>query len=428
MMCNRDSRRRVLKEFGATAALGAAGSLGACARRGANSIVTSSQEPIADNPLDTSAANQAATFRNIDRLAPTRAVPRSPATRPLAAHRIDLATIPYTYVYRGESYTLDEFFVRNRVAGILILKNGAIALERYAMGNVPQSRWTTFSVAKSVTSTLVGAALRDGSIASLDDKVAKYVRPLRGSAYGDSSIRDLLSMTSGIGWEEDYSIFHESDIMRFARAIASRNGDAVMDLMRTRVRVAPSASRFNYSTGDTYVLGAAVAAATGSTLSDYLSRKIWAPLGMERDGYWLLDAPNGLETGGNDISATLRDYARFGWFFLHDGSSGGEAVLPAGWRDQATKPRTAVASYGLVDDDPLGYGYQWWAFPEGPAALPFHDGAFTAQGIFGQFLYINPREDIVAVIWSAWRSAWDDSAEMETYALIGASTAALQGS
>jgi len=420
-------RRRRLQQIGATMALGGSGLLGACALPGAPPADPQAQEAIADNPLATTPWNQAATLRNIDRLAATRPILRGTAVLALPPHGIDLARVGCDYEYRGETYSMDDFFRRNRVTGVLILKGGAIALERYAMGNSQQTRWTSFSMAKSVTSTLVGAALREGRIASLDDSVARYVRALQDSAYADSSIRDLLSMTSGIEWEEDYSLLHGSDILSFERAIASKKGGAVMELMRTRRRAAPSGSVFNYSTADSYVLGAVVAAATGNNLCEYLSKKIWARLGMERDGYWLLDAPGGLETGGNEISATLRDYARFGLFFLRGGAIGNDAVLPAGWIEEATRPRTPVAAYGKVDDDPLGYGYQWWAFPEGERALPHHDGAFTAQGIFGQFLYGNPREDVVAVVWSTWRSAWDDAAEMETYAMIGAAVARLQG-
>jgi CubicO group peptidase (beta-lactamase class C family) len=407
------------------AALGGSGLIGGCTLHAARPD-RSSPEPIDDNPLDTSSARQAATYRNIDRLAPTRDIRRGSADLPLARHAYDLGATGVPYEFRDTAYMLEDYVQRNRVSGILVLKQGKVALERYAMGNGPHSRWTTFSIAKAITSTLVGAALKDGSIDSLDDSVARYVDALRGTDYAASSVRHLLSMTSGIQWSEDYSILHGSDLLRFAHAIDERRTGAVMDLMRTRARVAAPGSVFNYSTGDSYVLGAVVAGATGSTLSDYLSRKIWAPLGMERDAYWLLDAPDGLETGGDNISATLRDYGRFGLFFLNDGRLDSASILPQGWRDEATRPGTPVASYGQVDDDPLGFGYQWWSFPVGDGALPHHDGAFTAQGIFGQFLYINPKEDVVAVVWSAWRSAWDDHAEMETYAVLGAAVALLQ--
>jgi CubicO group peptidase (beta-lactamase class C family) len=419
-------RRDALRRLGAAGTLGTTALLAACAQRPvppAREMI----EPIADNPLDTTARNQAATLRSIERLAPTRTILRGGVPLPLPRHRIDLAAGGLAYEYRGASYAIDDFLRRHRVSGVLVLKDGEVALERYALGNSPHTRWTSFSVAKSILSTLVGAALQDGSIASLDDSADRYVRPLQGTAYGESPLRDLLCMTSGVEWDEDYSILRGSDILRFAHAIEARRTGAVMELMRSRGRAAPAGSVFNYSTGDTYVLGAVVAAATGGNLSDYLSRTVWARMGMEHDAYWLLDAPDGLETGGNEISATLRDFGRFGLFFLNGGRIGTEEMLPPGWRDIATRPHTAVASYGQVDDDPLGFGYLWWCFPAGEGALPHHDGAFTAQGIFGQFLYINPAERVVAVVWSAWRSPWDDHAEMETYAFLGAAVARLQG-
>lgn len=415
----RTRRRLFLRQLGALAALGGGTLATGCAQR-PTPPAGSYPEAIAENPLDTASDNQAATYRNIDRLAPTRDIRRGSLAAPLARHARDLAAEGLSYEYRDSPYTLDDFLRRNRVTGLLVLKAGRVALERYAMGNGPRSRWTTFSVAKAFTSTLVGAAVRDGSIASLDDEVVRYVPALADSAWVDCRIRHLLTMTSGIEWSEDYSLLHGSDLLRFAHAIGARTEGAVLDLIRTRERAAPPGTVFNYSTGDSYVLGAVVAGATGRSLSDYLSRRIWAPLGMEQDAYWLLDAPGGLEAGGDNISATLRDYGRFGLFFLDGGRIGGESILPAGWRDEATRPNTPVAAYGQVDDDPLGFGYQWWSFPVGDGALPFHDGAFTAQGIFGQFLYVNPQEDMVAVVWSAWRSAWDDHAEMETYALLGA--------
>ncbi len=418
-------RRHFLRQLASLAAFGGATLAAGCAQRAVRPASTY-PEVIAENPLDTTSDNQAATYRNIDRLAPTRAIHRGVAAAPLMRHARDLAIDGLTYAVRDRNYSLDDFMGRNRVSGLLVLKGGRVALERHAMGTGPQSRWTTFSVAKTVTSTLVGAALRDGSIASLDDEVVRYVPALADSAWVGCRIRHLLTMTSGIEWSEDYSVLRGSDLLRFAHAIGARTEGAVMALMRTRERAAPPGTVFNYSTGDSYVLGAVVAGATGGCLSDYLSRKIWAPLGMDQDAYWLLDAPGGLETGGDNISATLRDYGRFGLFFLDDGRIGGNSILPAGWREEATRPTTPVAAYGQVDDDPLGFGYQWWSFPVGDGALPFHDGAFTAQGIFGQFLYVNPKEDVVAVVWSAWRSAWDDHAEMETYALLGAAVERLR--
>lgn len=412
------TRRDWSKAMGAAAAVGSSGLLAACSQ-------IEAREPIADNLLDTTADNQAATFRNARRTGPTRVIRRGNSALSLPAHGTSLAALRYNF--GDASFSIDDYMQRNRTAGLLILKGGAIALERYAMGTDENSRWSSFSVAKSVTSTLVGAALKDGSIGSLDDGVARYVPQLAGSAYAENSIRDLLRMSSGVRWSEVYTTAGDSDIARLGQATRSGDPGAMLELMRTRPRAAAPGSVFNYSTGESYVLGAIVAAATGKRMADYLSQKIWAPLGMEADGYWLLDSEGGLEMGGNNISATLRDHARFGQFFLHDGVVNGSRVLPEGWREQAGQPSAAVTAHGqLYPGYPLGYGYQWWSFPTGANALPFHDGAFTALGIFGQFIYLNPAQDMVAVVLSAWPSSWIETAEFETYTLFGTAAAMLR--
>ncbi len=411
-------RRDVLRILGVGTALGGAALLGACGGSGGNEAP---REQIASSLSSTTPENQAATFRNADRIVYSRTIKRGATTMPLKPHHVSLASL--TYDYAGKTTNVDDYMQRNRTAGLLILKGGAVALERYGMGNTETSRWTSWSVAKSVTSTLVGAALKDGHIASLDDPVTRYVTALKGSAYEQNTIRELLRMTSGVRWIETYSGTGDSDIARLGEAEAEAYGSgksgSVMELMRTRPRAAAPGSVFNYSTGESYVLGAVVAAATGTTLSDYFSRKVWAPFGMEADGYWQLDSEGGLEMGGENFSATLRDYGRFGLFFSREGVVNGTAVLPLGWRALAGHPDSPVTNYGaLYEGYPLGYGYQWWGFPGKDTTIPAQDRPFTAQGIYGQFIYINPKEDVVAVVWSAWNNSEDESAQFETYALL----------
>jgi len=382
-------------------------------------------ERVSPSLLTTTPENQIATFRHADRLAPTRVIRRGSAARPLTAHARQLSGLSYSLADR--SYSIDDYMQRQRSSGLLILKNGEVALERYAMGNDASTRWTSFSAAKSLTATLMGAALKDGSIASLDEPLTRYLPELVGSAYQANTIRELLRMCSGVAWNEDYSAGADSDIARLAQACSSGGRGTVMELMRSRPRAAAPGTAFCYSTGESYVLGAVIARATGRTLSDYLSQKIWAPMGMEADGYWMLDGVGGLEMGGNNFSATLRDYGRLGQFVLQQGRIDDLAVLPSGWRDLAGHPDSATTACGqLYPGYPLGYGYQWWSFPTGADALEMHDGAFTAEGIYGQFIYINPAEQVVAVVWSAWPQAWVDSAELETYVLLGTAVAMLR--
>jgi CubicO group peptidase (beta-lactamase class C family) len=408
------SRRRLVGALGGFGAMGAMGLMSACSGG-------DDGESIAASLSSTTPDNQAATYRNVDRLYATRRFARGAAVSPLAAHAVSLQDLRYDAGAGPKSVA--EYMAKSRSAGLLILKDGKVALERYAMGNNERSLWTSFSVAKSLTSTLIGLALQEGRIRSLDDSVEAYVPALRSSAYAGCSIRSLLRMTSGVGWNEEYSATGNSDIAKLVQAFSSNQPGEVFELMRSRPRSAPVGSAFNYSTGETYVLGAVLAAAIGGNLSDYLARKIWAPAGMEADGYWMLDAPGGLEMGGNNFSATLRDYARLGSFMLEGGA--GSSRLPDGWRALAGQPDNAVTAHGqLYPGYPLGYGYQWWSFPNDPALAP-HEDAFTAQGIFGQFIYINPAHRVVAVVWSAWPEAWVNDLESETYAMLGTAVATL---
>ena len=383
------------------------------------------REAIALNVLATTAENQAATFRNQDLMRPVRAIRAGGAVRPLPSHAKSLANL--TFEGGGARHSVDDYMTRRRTAGILVLKRGEVALERYGMGNGPQSRWTSFSTAKSMTSTLAGAALHDGSLKSLDDMVETYLPVMKGSAYEGVSVRNVMRMASGVSWDEQYDPKGKSDVVSFANALAALKPGSVLDLMHRLPRAHPQGSKFNYSTGEACVLGAIVTAAVERPLADYYSDRIWRPAGMEADGYWQLESPDGLELAGLGVSARLRDFGRFGQFILEDGvAQGGARVLPAGWRDLAGQPDCKATRFGHLEKGyPLGYGYQWWVLPR--KAGDVHDGAFTAQGIFGQFVYVNPREQVVAVVWSAWRDAWQPESEMETYAILGAAVEALRG-
>lgn len=388
------------------------------------SDLASPVEPIAENILDTTAENQAATYRHIDRqrLA-TRTIHTDPArTVPLPRTGTSLSDVRYTY--QGAGRTVEGFVADNRIAGLLVLKDGAIAHEQYAMGNDETTRWTSMSIAKSVTATLVGAALTDGAISRLDDPVVRYVPELRGSAYQDNTIRQLLQMSSGVRWIEAGANdpYGDNDIARMFKGVYGKRRGAVMELMRTRPRAAAPGRVFNYSTGEAYVVSSAVANATGMTVSSYLAKKIWRPLGMEADAYWMLDAPGGRELGGSCIQATLRDYGRFGQFIL----TGGHGVVPKGWRDQAGRPETRITDYGrLYEGSPYGYGYFWWALPAaGVAGARGPAPSFVGLGHGGQKLYINPAEGVVVVLWSALRPGVD--VDPEFWALLDSVVHALR--
>jgi len=385
---------------------------------------TATGEEIAPYVTVTTPENQAATLRNQDQVWSVRAIRRGVAERPLPPHAHSFADL--TYELDGVRYGVDDFMARRRTAGLLILKDGEIALECYGMGNGPESRWTSFSTAKSMTATLAGAALHDGAIDSLDEPCEAYLPRLRGSAYEGVTIRNVLRMCSDVAWREDDDADGRSEIHRLGRAMASRRPGAVLDLMCKLPRAHPQGAVFNYSTGESCVLAAVVAAAVGRPLADYFGDRIWGPAGMEADAHWQLESEDGLELGGLGVSARLRDVGRFGLLVLDDGVAfNGQRVLPPGWRDLAGQPDCAATGFGrLKPETPAGYGYQWWVLPHGPTGI--HIGAFSAIGAHGQYIYVNPAARLVVAIHSAWRQNNDSNADLETFTLIGAIVRALQ--
>jgi CubicO group peptidase (beta-lactamase class C family) len=369
------------------------------------------------NLWKTTPEDQAATFRHQDQVWPHRVIRRGGPVRPLPPHGRPLAAPAYRV---GEAMVgLDDFMARRRTAGFLILKNGEVALERYGLGSGPETRWASFSTAKSMTAALVGAALHEGAIGDLDEVCDRYLPQMRGSAYEGVTLRNLLRMASGVAWEEGEAT-DGADVRRLGRALASHRRGAVLELLRALPQAAPQGTQFNYSTGESILLGAVVAAAAGRPLAEYFAQTVWGPAGMEADGLWKLDAEDGLELGGTGVSARLRDVGRFGLLVLEDGVAfGGRRVLPAGWRDLAGQPDCRATGFGRVlAGSPAGYGYHWWALPGAPFADGLHAGAFLALGAFGQRIYINPTEQVVVVIQSAWRQASDREAEAETVALL----------
>lgn len=284
----------------------------------------------------------------------------------------------------------DDYMKAYDVSGLLVIKDGRIVLERYGLGRTPQDRWTSFSVAKSLTSTLVGAAIQDGRIKSIEDPVVRYIPELKGSAYDGVSIRQLLMMSSGVKWNEDYTD-PNADVALAGASGASMEGPSrnpIVNYMRRLPRAHEPGTTFHYSTGETDLVGILLRNAVGKPLSQYASEKIWKPWGMERDGIWMTDR-GGLERGGCCVSMTLRDYGRLGLFVLGGGVANGKRVLPPWWTEKATSLQIKGA------ENPTGYGWFWWMREEG------YDG----RGIYGQSLTVFPKDRVVIVINSAWPMA-----------------------
>jgi CubicO group peptidase (beta-lactamase class C family) len=282
-------------------------------------------------------------------------------------------------------FDLDAYFEHQRTAAMVIVHDGKIVLERYGLGFGPEGKWTSFSVAKSLTSTMVGAALQDGAIDSLDDPVTKYINGLEGSAYDDVTVEQLLTMTSGVQWNEDYTD-PNSDVALFNEHQAEDGLDVTVSYMRKLPREAPAGQKWVYKTGETNLIGVLVSEATGKPLAEYLSEKVWQPFGMERDATWLLGS-TGHEISGCCIQAATRDMARFGLFVMGGGKAGGAQVVPEDWFASAAGKQAEIGTPGR------GYGYQWWTYD---------DGTFAAQGIFGQGIFVDPARNLVIASNSNW--------------------------
>jgi CubicO group peptidase (beta-lactamase class C family) len=336
-------------------------------------------------------------FLNWDRLWATRAIPRgTPRALPVAPTPLD-----FTFESKGEIHTIDDLMRWEFVSGLLVVKDGAIRLERYAMNLTPERCWQASSMTKSLTSMLVGAALHDGAIRSVEQKITDWLPEFKGTVYTSVSLRDLLQMASGVAWFESTENLN-SDVAQYIRAIAARQPGWIVDHLRHLKRSEPAGTQFYYNTGDVYLLGLILRRATGMNLADYCSRKIWQPMGCEHDGYFLLDSDDGIEVAGSCSGASLRDYARWGLMMAADGvAANGERILPAGWVAESTAPSApnfAYDHYGARGAQTAesrnlgGYGYLWWIFDR---------GEFQARGSYGQWIYVSPVHRTVVVILGA---------------------------
>lgn len=315
-------------------------------------------------------------FREIDQINPTREIQKGDNVYPLQIQLTDFSAL--TYKADNGLKTLQQFVDADENIGLIIVHKDNILYENYAEGNTKESRWISFSVTKSVTSMLIGAAIHDGYIESVDEPVANYLPRLRGTPYEAATIKDVLQMSSGVAWNEDYAD-PNSDV---ANAGALNGLKLIQYLADLPAEHAPG-DVWNYNTGETNLVGQILRAAIGNNATSYLTRKIWQPFGMEFNASWTLDAEHGDELGGCCINATLRDYARLGIFAMNGGElPDGSRVLPNNWMVDSTTPSKGFA----------GYGYLWWLDEGGP---------YGARGIFGQNIYIDPSNELVVAIHSS---------------------------
>jgi CubicO group peptidase (beta-lactamase class C family) len=326
-------------------------------------------------------------FRNVDKLFATRQVDRGSVPR--ALHRGP--AYEGSFVSGGARLSIADLMNRNNITGLLVTAGDEVILERYGLGLQEHERWSTMSTVKSMTAVLVGAAIADGAIASLDDAVTRHLPAMRGTGYEGVTIRQLLTMSSGVRWIEDYDD-RESDVNRYSRSLAAKVPGGVLRLMASLPRAHEPGTFWNYNTGDTYLLGAVICAATKRRLADYLSEKIWKPAGMEFDAFYTLESDDGQEIGGSRAGMTLRDFARFALLVMNDGRVDGRKLLGDGWIDAVGTPAFELAGReNTAGVEVLGvtrYGLSWW--------LDDDDGMW-ALGHSGQRIYVNRRERVTVV-------------------------------
>ncbi|MEZ5839708.1 MAG: serine hydrolase [Hyphomicrobiales bacterium] len=304
---------------------------------------------------------------------------------------VALQPLPQAYVWQGEQKPLAEALAKASTTSLLVVHDGNIVAEDYFLGTGPDDRRISWSMAKSVLSALFGIAIGEGAISSLDANVADYVPALKGGAYDGVSIRNVLNMASGVAFNEDYLDFN-SDINRMGRVLAlGKSMDAFAAELKARER--PAGLARQYVSIDTHILGMVLRAATGKRVPDYLSEKLWTKLGAGPGTYYLTDG-YGVAFVLGGLAMTTRDYARVGQLFLDGGRWQGEELVPAGWVRDSTTPNAPPT---VNQNDVFGYGYQWWV-PTEP------DGEFYAVGIYGQYIYINPKARIVVVKTAADRN------------------------
>ncbi|MCU0259375.1 MAG: beta-lactamase family protein [Solirubrobacteraceae bacterium] len=328
-------------------------------------------------------------FTALDRLFPTRAVRAGGEVRELPRHPAP-PDWPFVQAY------LDA----HPATGLLVVKDGRVLVERYQYGRQPDHRFTSFSMAKTLVAMAVGVAVAEGRIASIDDPVDRYEPALAASAWRGVPLRHVLTMASGVRFDETYDRA-DTDIARLSRAWTRQEGTLLERLAAIGAREAAPGERFAYASVETQVLGQVLARATGTPLADYVSERIWRPMGAEADAAWVLDA-GGTEAAYCCLSARLRDWARLGLLLLEGGRRDGGTIVPADWVEAATTVRAADRHLQPRRATPyFGYGYQTWILPDGLG--------FALLGVRGQAVFVSPRERLVIAQTAVWPSPRDAS-------------------
>jgi CubicO group peptidase (beta-lactamase class C family) len=344
-------------------------------------------------------------FSAWDKVAPTRVVARGP--QPLALKPAPLEPI-ITYQHRDNPPSdLGQFLSRQRNTGLLVLQGDTVLYERYQYGRKPENRFHSFSMAKTVVAMLVGIALHEKKIASIDELAKRYVPQLEGHPYGETRLRELLTMSSGMQFRDGGD--DDEDAKLSANTYGRKGPGGVGTIVEFGKREAPPGTRFKYSSSDSQVLALALRAAVGMPLAEYLSQKIWRPMGAEADATWHLDA-GGHEFGHSGINATLRDWGRLGMLLANDGELNGRQIIPAEWVRAMTTAESPHLQVGVATRF-NGYGYQTWLIDPGKRR-------FALLGVRGQGVFVDPETKTVVVHTAVHATRRDLESRAEQFSLF----------
>ena len=332
-----------------------------------------------------SGSDQYQKFNRVYELFPTSNL--VPSNNPSSFEIESMIELPNSFVYESRSVDVNEYLDRTDVSALLILKDGKIRYENYWLTGGREVKWISMSVGKSFVSALIGIALDQGHIKSIQDPVTIYVPQLKDSAYDGVSIKDILQMSSGASWNEDYGD-PNSDINRSVRIFALGGS---LDEFAASLTNENEPGTFNrYNSTDTQVLGMLLREATGTSVTEFMQKMLWDPIGAEDNAYWLLDSEN-MEVAYGGLNATARDYAKLGELYRLRGRMNNKQIIPEKWVDESVRPDAPHLMPGEnpMSDYPLGYGYQWW--------IPDESGDYMAIGVYNQFIYVSPKNNSVVV-------------------------------
>src|SRR4051812_45028053 len=361
--------------------------------------------PVGDRAVSSQPQHLVATYSHFGEIFPSRPVQR--AATPWQFKRAAEPAISYTF--KSDRFSIADYLARNPTTGLLIAKDDTILYEHYQYARTDSDRFLSQSMAKTITAMLVGIAIAENKIKSVDDPVSTYVPGLVNTEYGGTPLRALLQMSSGVSFTENYD--GTDDVARLGRDLFVAPGnDPVASVAQFNTRVAPPGTRWHYASSETEILGLVLRAATGQPVADYLGERIWQAIGTEADASWVIDG-TGQEITFCCFNAVLRDYARLGRLLAHDGAWQGRQLIPKAWLLEATTVRPGDGWLAPGTATPyFGYGYQTWLFPG-------EQRRFALLGIRGQIVFVDPASKLVMVPTAVRKKPSDPASNAETVTL-----------